>query len=214
MWAMLDENDELVGGLPLKIFRREREAFSYQDGGETYNVPSNWAQTWSIAEINARHIFPLITVNRIDKKVERQAGDTTFTFDGMEVKENIPTEPLPLPIYKVHRLADLAVNMRAETYQDLNVDVAGNDYTFEVTDLIRQLASDTVTALNSGMVFPANYKWATKDGQLLAITESQAKNLARLMLEQAYHAQRKYWERQAEIEAAISSAEVDAIVWV
>ena len=213
MYAMLDENDQLVNGNPIAIYRRP-EAITFTENGEEYQAPANWMQLWSLQEKNDKHIFPLVT-NTIDSNQERESGAPyTYTFDGTNISETIPTQDLTLDGYRTVKMRELLGERDAEATQDIVVTIATVDTTFEATTFITTLAADVITQLSAGGTFPADFRWATKDNVPMALTENQMKQLASLMLNQRYQAQRQYWILKKAVEDATTKAEIQAITWV
>ena len=124
MYAELNENDELVNGEPLQIFRKPK-AITLSDGTQ---VPRNWMQAWSEAEKNAAHIFVLATTP-YDQTQLRGTGEMTYTFDGIVVTETEATQPVTVDTYKADAYRQIDALLQTKIIEAQTTPTIGIDYT-------------------------------------------------------------------------------------
>lgn len=76
MYAILNDDDELVGGKPLAVVSG---AFSLNG----VNFPANWLRLSSELERQALHIWPLVTAEL--PPLHAEVGEGVYSFDGVSV---------------------------------------------------------------------------------------------------------------------------------
>jgi hypothetical protein len=71
----------------------------------------------------------------------------------------------------------------------------------------------TVAAVAAGIPLPAGFTWRTADNQDVALTSAELLALGAAMLAHVNTCYQRSWALKAEINAAASAAEIDAVVW-
>ena len=208
MWALLDDNDQLVAGEPLAFYNKP-VGFLLND----VQYPRDWWTKTTTAEKNALHIWPLTDASYDASRYKPDGSDPTFSFDGSTITRTHALTDIVLDRYKANKIKSFLADRSTAASADITETVNSTEYTFAADDFSRDLAGRSVTALSAGLVFPVDYKWATVDNQVLTLTEAQLKQLAKLMLVQEYNAQKQYWELKKQVEDAVDHAAVDLIVW-
>ena len=232
-YAQLNENDELVNGEPIKVWRQS-SSFTYVIDDVTYTAPHNWFAEWDQAQKQAAHMWTLVE-NIIDPSVERPAGEPTYVFDGTFVHATTPTQDLTLDGYKAVKLDEITNARSKELAEPIFVSFGQTELAFSNDTVPHTLLLDVMTAVNAGLAWPANFKWSsiritewvenppgsdnweeveTHPQIVAAITQEQAVDIAQAMVLHSYRANKQFIELREEIENATTRAEVDAIVWV
>ena len=220
MYALLDNNDQLVAGKPVEIYRKPKAEII-----NDIQYPRNWMQALTLAEKQAIHVWPLVAGNTIDSDVERAAGDPTYTFDNTNVIETIPTQDLTLAGYQAVKIRELTGKRDQAIVETIFLTLDATEQAFSADAVVRELLFGVITAINSGMTFPASFEWSsievrdetdtvTHTAEIISPTEAQTKTLAQVMLTQYYNANKQFINLRVDTYAATTRAEVDAITWV
>lgn len=220
MYALLDENDQLVGGQPVAIYRKPKP-ITLPDGTQ---FPANWMGILSTDEKAYYHIYPMaggsVPVGEIES-----GSPYTYSFDGSLVTETIATVPAPTDSYKILKIQELTRIRDSEISKPTIITFGATDYAFESTGVARDLMTGVRTAVNSGMAFPANFTWSSidyDDGQgnvyestvVSGVTEAQFNQIVQGVLTKEYLAHKQFVELREDVDNATTNAEVDAVQWV
>jgi len=220
MYALLDENDALVNGAPIAVYRSDG-AITLPDGTQ---FPANWMRLLTPAEKQAYHIWEMQTTS-YDPNTDQITGDPTYSFDGSIVTETYATEQVPLNAYKNSKIRSLRNSRNIDLSEPVFLTFGQTEYAFSTDLEVRVLLLHVITAVNAGMTFPANFTWAsidypaggdtpTHESKVVSgVTEAQAKELAQAMVTHEYVINKKYVTLLEDVDNATTHAEVDAVVW-
>ena len=91
------------------------------------------------------------------------------------------------------------------------IEYDGNIY--DSTQDSRAAISAEYNGVNNGYILPVDFVWRIADNTLIPFSEADVNNLGHLMLDHGFEQMSKSWALKADIDAATTETEVNAVVW-
>lgn len=95
----------------------------------------------------------------------------------------------------------------------LNAGISWNGYSWDSDVRSRDNITGAASAVSAGIPLPANFTWRTKGNQDVPITGADIIALAAVMLNHVNEQYARSWQRKAEVDAAATEADVNAVIW-
>ena len=221
MYAELNENDELVDGKPVNIYRK-LTAFSDASGVQH---PREWWQRTSPDEKAAVHIYPMARPPVNTDPQQKETGEFTYSFDGATVLETPILAPVSLNQYKNEKVRSITQSRNSDLSAPVFLTFGPTEYAFESVDPAKELLATILVANNSGITLPANFTWSSIDWfdengvqtheqtVVSTVTLAQLTQIFEAIGVRNYQIWKKFVELREQVDQATTLAEVDAVAW-